>query len=719
MVALSLCAFSIVVSAQPQRAPRANPATDIIDLQFSADGRTLAIARGSRDEPRVELWDVPEGTLRQTIRGFDGPVWSISFSPDGRTLLTASGGLHPEKVAEKPTRRNGKSFTELKWWDVKTGDFKQRREFTDEDLLTIVAAYSPDGHALATIENRTSPLLATVDTGRNSAGRGSDLRPDMTGLRRAAMSESRVELLDAATGDVQLKLKNKFGGPQVPYFSRRGDLPSIFPIQLINPPIFSPDGKIIAAWNLSEIKLWNSETGDELLKLRNFKGAVSSVAFSPDNSLVAAATVKTYFKDRNPVGYESEIQIWETATGRELPAIPLATNTVSTLIFAANGRQFLVGGLAVDGDHRYPSIELVNLQSGSLGKLRGKSESNGTAIRVAPAGDLMAFQTDTSTVKLLSTRDWRTICTLGEATESGSDSALVHRFLVSVKSVQAVAFRRDGKTVAGEIEGGGIKIWDPRTGELKKTIGQEAETGSIAAIATGGNSVAEIGADEQVRLWSLETGEPQIVLPPKSNASALALSGDGTLLAASLGKSISLTDARDLRSQHRITDVGDIAVLGLSIDGKSLAAATSDGAVAIWDAQRQQRKSKITAHAPVTSLQFGAQDHLLAVGSKDGTVSVWDTETGQMIFESRKHAGAVNAIAFSPDGKLMATGGDDRKAIIWEVAGGRARHTLSGHDLAVTSIAFSPDASTLAVGTGNASVVLWQVEKGKLDRVLK
>jgi WD40 repeat protein len=719
LVATSLCAFSIVLSAQPRRPPPAITSAAVIDLQFSPDGRTLAIARGWRDEPRVELWDVPEGTLRQTIKGFDGPVWSISFSPDGRTLVTASGGLHPEKVAQKPTHRSGKSFTELKWWDVKTGDFKQRREFTDEDLVRIVAAYSPDGQALATVENRMDTTLASFDMGGTAASPMPESRLGMPGVYRAAMSESRVELLDAATGDVRLKLKNKFASPQRPYFPRRGDLPPIAPTQLINPPIFSPDGKMIAAWNFSDIKLWSSTTGDELLKLKDLKGTVSSVAFSPDNSLLAAVILKTTFKDRYPVEFKSEIRIWETATGSQLPAIPLSTNAVSSLLFAGNGQQFLVGGLVMDGDHRYASMELVDLKSGSLGRLRGKDESNGTSIRVSPGGDLMAFQTDASTVKLLSTRDWRTLCTLGMGTESGSDSALVRRFLVSVKSVQAVAFLGDGKSVAGEIEGGGIKVWDPRTGELKKTIGREAETGSIAAIAAGGNAVAEIGADEQVRLWSLETGEPQTVLPAQSRASALALSADGTILAASLGKNISLTDARDLKTQHRIAEVGEITVLGLSIDGKLLAAATSEGVVAIWDAQHAQSKTKITAHGPVTSLQFGAQDRLLAVGSKDGTVAVWNAETGQMIFEGRKHSSAVNAIAFSPEGKLLATGSDDRKAIIWEVAGGRARHTLSGHDLAVTSIAFSPDASTLAVGTGNASVVLWQVEKGKLDRVLK
>jgi WD40 repeat protein len=721
LVAISLCLFPFVASAQPRRSPRINDATDIvIDLQFSPDNRTLAIARGSRDEQRVELWDVPEGTLRQAIKGFDGPIWSLSFSPDGHTLVTASGGIHPEKVAEKPTRHSGKSFTELKWWDVRTGDFKQRREFSDEDLVSIGAAYSPDGRVLATLENRVPIMLASVDMPGTAADARADIRPNIYSVHRAAMSESRVELIDAGTGDLTLKLKNKFVGAQVPLFSRGGNPRStLSPARQVRAPLFSPDGKLVTAWHLSEVKVWSSDTGAEVLKLKDLKGSVTSVAFSPDSSLMAAAIVITYFKDHYPVDVKSEIRIWEVATGKPQPVLTISTHVVSSLIFAGNGQQLLIGGLVRENDHEYATMELADLKTGSLGKLVARDESNASSIRVSADGQFMAFQTDASTVRILSTRDWRTLSTLGEATESGSESALVRRFLVSVKSVEAVAFLGDGKTVAGEIEGGGIKVWDTRTGELKKTVGREAETGSIAAIAAGGNAVAEITGDEQVRLWSLETGDPHIVLPAKSRASAVALSGDGTILAAAAGQSISLTDVRDLTKQRRIAEVGNVTALGLSADGKLLAAATSEGVVAIWDTQREQIRWKITAPGPVTVLQFGAQDRRLAVGSKDGTVAVWNSESGQMAFESRKHTGSLNAITFSKDGTLMATGSDDRKAIIWEVAGGKARRTLSGHDLAVTSIAFSPDASLLAVGTGNASVVLWQVEKGKLDRILK
>jgi WD40 repeat protein len=70
-------------------------------MKFSPDGRLLAIARSFRDGNQVELWDSETGALQRTIRGFDGRVRSLSFSPDGRTLLTGSTGFHQTRLLKR------------------------------------------------------------------------------------------------------------------------------------------------------------------------------------------------------------------------------------------------------------------------------------------------------------------------------------------------------------------------------------------------------------------------------------------------------------------------------------------------------------------------------------------------------------------------------------------------------------------------------------------
>lgn len=723
-LAVILAAFVLVTTqySQTRRPPREiTTLTDVvIAMQFSPNGHLLAIARGSREDNRVDLWDTQSGNLLRTIKGFDGAVWSVSFSPDGKTLVTGSGGIHQEKIAAKPSAHNGRSFTELKWWDPLTGELKQRLEMPDEDMVSIAAMHSPDGQLLAIVENRRSPAIVMRENGGSLRSGPSEPALRSVPIQQSTTSEADLRILDARTGELRAKLKDGFASSQFPDLRglSRSEFWSMFARQPPRTMIFSPDGHLVAGWNSSEVRLWNSSTGAELLKIKKFKGLLTSIAFSPDGRLLAAAIVNISHKG-NQVDVKSELHTWEVASGAPGQVLPLATPVASTLTFANNGQQLFVSGLQNEDNHSHASMELADLQTGSLGKLVARDEGTASSVCVSPDGATMAFQTDASTVKLLETRTWRTRYTLGSDDQASSGGAL-RRFMVTVKSVTAVAFLSDGKTVVGEIEDSGIKQWDTRTGETKKTLADEGETGSVAEISTNGAAVAEVTSEETVRLRNTVNGEQRNVPLGNRKALAIGLSANGEILAIDCADEIVLLNAGNLTTRQSLKGIRDkITHLALSFDGGLLAASTSDGAVKVWNVNDGTVRQIRAAGGEVSALRFGPQAQMLAFARTDGTLSVWNPQNNAISFEARKHQGAVNAIAFSKDGTLMATGGDDRTAIIWEVASGKARRTLKGHDLAIASLAFSPDGAILAVGSGNASVVLWQVASGKLDRVLK
>ncbi|HXI22558.1 MAG TPA: hypothetical protein VNG71_01705 [Pyrinomonadaceae bacterium] len=700
--------------SQTRRAPQiVTSLTDAVNaIQFSSDGRTIAIARGSRDDQRVELWDANSGKLQRTIRGFDGHVWSVSLSPDGRTLVTASAGVHREKIAEKATSHRGRSFNELKWWDPQTGDLKQRVEFPDQELVSLAAQYSPDGRLLATIENRLSTGLFTDDIPISLRG----LLPESILSTRSAYFDAQLKIVDARTGEIRLKLKGGFNNGQFPIYSRQGDsMSSLGANRRLRPPVFSPNGELIAAWKPDELRLWHTATGAEVLKIKKFAGRLVAVVFSPDGRLIAGAITKSSLKS-SQLEFKSEIQVWEIATGNPVQGFPLNTHSVSNIAFANNGRQLLVGGLQFKEDRSYASMELVDLQTGSLGEIVARDEGTTSSIVLSPVGDVLAFQIDASTVKLLETGGWKTKYTLAPDQESTTDNS-IRRFTVLVRSVPAVAFGPDGKTVAGEIEQGGIKAWDARTGEVKQTVAADAETGTAAAISSDGSTVVEVSSEQEVRVWNVATGAHTVVPLNQRSATAVSLSADGKTLVIAAANGIVIVDTTAPAKRHEINTSGiSLTSVVLSADGARLAGA-SDSGVNIWTTVDGKLLTKITVGG-ASALQFKSPDQI-AVGRKDGTVSVWNIATESLSFEAKKHDSAINAIAFSADGTLMATGGDDRTAIIWDLTTGKTRRTLKGHELAITSLAFSPDATTLAVGSGNASVVLWRVETGKLDRILK
>lgn len=80
-------------TASRQRLRQISTASGIQSLALSPEGKWLAVAETKA--PGVALWDVATGTLAAQVESPAGTVWSLAFSPDGRTL---AGGSHHQMV---------------------------------------------------------------------------------------------------------------------------------------------------------------------------------------------------------------------------------------------------------------------------------------------------------------------------------------------------------------------------------------------------------------------------------------------------------------------------------------------------------------------------------------------------------------------------------------------------------------------------------------------
>jgi RNA polymerase sigma factor (sigma-70 family) len=135
-------------------------------LAFSPDGTRLAVGgqSGSQDFPR--LFDVASGAL---LHGFTFPnqwIMRLAFSPDGRTLLTASwqGGAP------------------LRLWDVATG--KERARFVGHQGTAFGVSFSRDGRTAISGGGDSTVLIWDV-TGRMEGGRLAALDLSPAELRAA------------------------------------------------------------------------------------------------------------------------------------------------------------------------------------------------------------------------------------------------------------------------------------------------------------------------------------------------------------------------------------------------------------------------------------------------------------------------------------------------------------------------------------------------------
>jgi WD40 repeat protein len=220
---------------------------------ISRDDRLVATG-GTHNE--AELWDAATG---KQIRSFIGPhtdskdeevrlldadVWAVALSPDGRTVLTGSGGIFD------------RSDFAARLWDVASG--RLIRTFIGHTSSILSATFSPDGSSVLTGSDDNTARLWDVATGQQirvfkghtervtSVAFSPDGRSVLTGSW-----DNTARLWDAATGQ------------QIRIFA--GDT------NWITSVAFSPDGRhVFTGSSDTTTRLWDAASGKQLATLLSF-----------------------------------------------------------------------------------------------------------------------------------------------------------------------------------------------------------------------------------------------------------------------------------------------------------------------------------------------------------------------------------------------------------------------------------------------------------------
>jgi RNA polymerase sigma factor (sigma-70 family) len=131
-------------------------------VAISPDGRTLA--SGSWDKT-IRLWETATGKSRLILQGHKFEVLGVAFAGDGRTLASAAG-----LWGNPGPRRAGNRPGEVKLWDLATG--KERASLAGHRDRIWSVAFTPDDKTLATASwDRTVKLWTAPQPDRNPPAR--------------------------------------------------------------------------------------------------------------------------------------------------------------------------------------------------------------------------------------------------------------------------------------------------------------------------------------------------------------------------------------------------------------------------------------------------------------------------------------------------------------------------------------------------------------------
>ncbi len=559
----------------------------VASVSFSPDGKTIATA--SKDKT-VKLWS-QEGKELQTLRGHLDGVTSVSFSPDNQIIATGS--------VDKT----------VKLWSL---EGKELQTLRGHEGAVNSVDFSPDGKIIATAStdktlklwNREGKELQTL-RGHEGAVNSVDFSPD-------------GEIIATASLDKTVKLWSRDGK----------ELQTLRGHQVeVNSVNFSPDSKTIAtAGGDKTVKLWSRE-GKELQTLRRHLDGVTSVTFSPDGNIIASGS------------WDSIIKLW-SRDGKELQTLRGHNAGVAGISFSPDSKT--IATAAGDKTVKLWSRNEKQLQifGGHYGGVKGVSFS--------PDGKTIATASWDKTIKI-----WN---------REGKELQMLegHQDVVN-----GTTFSPDGNIIATASRDKTAKLWNLEGKQLQTLKGHENWVNSVA-FSPNGKTIATASADKTVKLWNLEGKQLQTLRGHNGEVTSVSFSPDGkTVATASVDKTVKLWNLEGkLQTLHGHNN--EVTSVTFSPDGKIIATASVDNTVKLWNLEGKELQTLRGHLDGINSVSFSQDGKMIATGSIDKTVKLWNLE-GKELHTFRGHLNGINSVSFSPDSKMIVSGSWDKTAILWSL----------------------------------------------------
>jgi WD40 repeat protein/serine/threonine protein kinase len=404
---------------------------------------------------------------------------------------------------------------------------------------------------------------------------------------------------------------------------------------------FSPDGKILASAALGEsnIRLWDVATGKQIGQLEGHDSWVSSIVFWPDGKKMASGSG------------DQTIRIWNVVDQKCLDVLRGHRLEVWRLALLPDDKTLVSG--CKDGtvcfwnaSVKHPHQARITFPKENI--FDGYSAPDGYSFLFLDLQGQLA--------------QW-----------SGVDYQQKTPLLDLGTNVYSDCFSPDGRFLALAWTNGIIQVWNLSQRVLLHQLTNSPGKAQLQTFLADGKKLLTLSeSDHLFHEWDLATGLEIQSWPLPAALNFVAMTPDE-------------------RSFIFLGGDGDVVLKNL--------------------ADQSQTKPNLDILEP-SGVSYSPDGKLFAGSSFLGYARVWDSATWREKVTLRGFLVAVKAVAFSPDGRRLATGSDNKEAVrLWDTESWQDVFTLEGQGSGLNAW-FSPDGNTI-VWINRTTIYLWQAPSWK------
>jgi WD40 repeat protein len=608
-------------------------------LALSPDGRTVIAASGAE----VRVWDAGTGRLLRTLAPEGGPVRALALLPGGRFLLV------------------GAEAAALWVWDLTSG--RAVRSFERQVGFATSLALAPGAPIVVAGGSDRTVRLFDVASGRC--------------LREIAAHEDAVSAVAAGPGRIASVSRD---GTARLWAREDGRLLARItqPSRPLAVVLDEAQSRLVVAGEDGVVRDWGIRSHELARSFASHAQAVHALALSPDGSLLLSASL-----DRT-------VRVFD-ADGQRLLARAHLDAAVQALAVGPDGSVWAAHGSAVSRVQPLP----LALPAPALCRPSTASDEEERAglFETRIAGARQSFNEGNLRTAFHLARTARAVPGRERAPDAlalwdqlaarlprrGLASAWEDATVASApEQLLGVALDPEGRRALTAGLDGSVRLYDVAARRLVTTLGAHAGAATAATFAGSGAALSG-GRDRLLRLWALDGGP------------ARELEGHG--------ETVTSVDATP--------------------DGACAASGSVDGTVRLWDLRVPGPLQVLAGHrATVSSVRLSPDGLLVASGGWDGTARLWDAEAGIALAVLEGHGANVTAVALHPAGRQVATGAEDGTIRVFDPRTRRLLRTLAGHGASVTSVAFTPDGRFLLSSSRDTTLRAWDLRRGEEIRSL-